>query len=82
MPLPYSGDLILFQAMDANDPIRLEFPDMGWSSLIEGNFEMLPVSGNHRTMINNPHVKELAVIWGEYMREIDRILSIINPAIK
>jgi len=56
---PYPGKLTLFRVQDQNGPEWLG-PTLGWDQLIEGDLDVRYVSGDHVTMLSNPHVQLLA----------------------
>jgi len=49
-----------------------DLPDLGWTPLIEGNFEVVPASGTHASMLKNPNAKMLAVRMQDYLHNIYR----------
>ncbi|MFQ5419790.1 MAG: thioesterase domain-containing protein [Anaerolineae bacterium] len=58
VPQPYPGKIALFRA-DEQASANGE-PDMGWSSLVAGGVTIIPVPGDHITMLQEPHVQVLA----------------------
>ncbi len=75
-PRPYAGNLTLIRAADM--PPRspdtdgpLSEPDLGWSRVVQGSVEIVPVPGQHLTILAEPYVEGLA-------RELERRLSGID----
>jgi amino acid adenylation domain-containing protein len=72
-PRPYPGSLTLIRAADmpavAEGP--LSEPDLGWGRVVRGSVEVLPVPGQHLTILAEPYVEGLA-------RELERCLSGID----
>jgi thioesterase domain-containing protein len=69
-PRPYPGGLTLIRAADM-PPVEqgpLSEPDLGWGRVVEGTVEVLPVPGQHLTILAEPYVEGLA-------RELERCLS-------
>jgi amino acid adenylation domain-containing protein len=69
-PRPYPGGLTLIRAADM-PPVPegpLSEPDLGWGRVVEGPVEVLPVPGQHLTILAEPYVEGLA-------RELERCLS-------
>jgi len=57
IPRPYAGDATLFRAGDGSD-----YPDpmLGWEGLIQGHLDIQQVSGDHDTILQEPHIGMLA----------------------
>jgi amino acid adenylation domain-containing protein len=73
-PRPYPGGLTLIRAADM-PPVQdlgpgnpLSEPDLGWSRVVQGPVEVLPVPGRHLTILAEPYVEGLA-------RELEECLS-------
>jgi thioesterase domain-containing protein len=72
-PRPYPDGLTLIRAADM-PPLPpgsegpLSEPDLGWSRVVQGPVEVLPVPGQHLTILAEPYVEGLA-------RELERCLS-------
>jgi thioesterase domain-containing protein len=58
-PRPCSAPLVLFRAAETMDE-ELTDTSYGWSHLAEGPLEIEVVTGNHFTMLDEPHVSLLA----------------------
>jgi aspartate racemase len=56
---PYTGRAVLFRAR-TRPLLHSHAPDLGWSELVLGGLEIVHLSGNHGTIIQEPHVHELA----------------------
>jgi len=56
-PQPYEGDAILFRAKD--ELVSYEDPTLGWDGLV-GNLEIREISGDHDTILYEPHIGCLA----------------------
>jgi thioesterase domain-containing protein/acyl carrier protein len=58
-PKPYAGRVTLFRAR-TRPLLRLHGRDLGWAALAAGGLEVVPISGNHQTILRAPHVERLA----------------------
>jgi thioesterase domain-containing protein/aminoglycoside phosphotransferase (APT) family kinase protein len=64
-PRPYVGDVTLLRSSD-------KFPsdlDLGWSTVVSGKVDIVPVPGDHLTMVLQPFVQTVATCLE---RELDR----------
>jgi thioesterase domain-containing protein len=59
VPKPYSGRLTLLRA-DARDAEANEMLAAGWSELTVNALDVVPVPGNHYTMVIEPNIRVLA----------------------
>ena len=57
-PEPYEGDATLFRAKD--DFASYSDPTLGWGRLIQGRLEIREISGDHDTILHEPHIGMLA----------------------
>jgi thioesterase domain-containing protein len=57
-PQPYDGAAILFRAK--NELVRYPDPNLGWGALIKGGLEIREISGDHDTILYEPHIGMLA----------------------
>jgi amino acid adenylation domain-containing protein len=57
VPRPYQGDATLFRAGDGSDYPE---PKLGWEGLIGGHLDIQQVSGDHDTILQEPHIGMLA----------------------
>jgi hypothetical protein len=57
IPRPYAGNATLFRAGDGSDYPE---PMLGWEGLINGNLDVQQVSGDHDTILQEPHIGLLA----------------------
>ncbi len=58
VPAPYDGDATLFRAKD--ELVAYSDPALGWGRLINGRLEIREISGDHDTILNEPHIGMLA----------------------
>jgi thioesterase domain-containing protein/acyl carrier protein len=58
-PRVYAGRITLFRAR-VRPLLHMHAPDLGWSALAGGGLNIIPVPGNHETMLKARHVKVLA----------------------
>jgi amino acid adenylation domain-containing protein len=56
-PSPYNGTMTVFRCREASAHIP---PDLGWGKFVRGLLEIHEVPGNHHSMMDYPHVEELA----------------------
>jgi amino acid adenylation domain-containing protein len=54
----FAGAALVLRTDDHDD--RSDEADLGWSAHLRGPLEIVPVPGDHRTMIKRPHVPALA----------------------
>jgi hypothetical protein len=57
VPHPYQGNATLFRSGDGSD---YQDPKLGWEGLIEGHLDIQQVSGDHDTILQEPHIGMLA----------------------
>jgi thioesterase domain-containing protein len=57
-PAPYEGDATLFRAKD--ELISFPDPTLGWGRLVRGHLEIREISGDHDTILYEPHIGMLA----------------------
>jgi len=55
----FPGKIKLFRSEDNRDNLNAE-PDLGWGELAEGGVDVFQVSGDHLSMLEEPHVQGLA----------------------
>jgi len=58
IPQTYDGDASLFRAKD--ELCSYSDPTLGWGELIKGRLEILEISGDHDTILREPHIGMLA----------------------
>ena len=68
IPEPHDARLLFLKAREP-DALLANDPELAWVPLAGAGIEILPVDGNHSTMLSFPHVKTVA-------REINRRLSL------
>lgn len=70
VPKTYGGKVILFNAIDKFS--NYKFPsDLGWRKFIAGELEIHTISGDHSSLLDEPHVQMLA---GTLKKCIDKVL--------
>jgi aspartate racemase len=65
-PRPLEGNAILFRAK--NELLRLPDPTLGWGALIQGQLNILEVSGDHDTILQEPHIGRLARLLNDNLK--------------
>ena len=58
VPQSYDGDANLFRAKD--ELCSYSDPTLGWGDLVKGRLEILEISGDHDTILHEPHIGMLA----------------------
>ncbi len=58
-PQPYFGKLLLFRATE-RDTFEAAGYDLGWAKVAGEDFHILDVPGDHLSILENPHVQNLA----------------------
>ncbi|HEY6390560.1 MAG TPA: amino acid adenylation domain-containing protein [Bryobacteraceae bacterium] len=58
VPETYGGDASLFRAKD--ELCSYSDPTLGWGSVVKGRLEILEISGDHDTILHEPHIGMLA----------------------
>lgn len=78
VPRPYDGPVVLYRAQQAQalttalDPRYLRSEaDLGWAPLC-GRLEVVPVEGDHLSLIDPPHVATIAAHLARALKEADR----------
>ncbi|AFE10581.1 Long-chain-fatty-acid--CoA ligase [Corallococcus coralloides DSM 2259] len=69
-PKPYGGSATYLKAQVHVPPHPLH-PEQPWQGLVRHGLEVLPVPGNHQTMIEPPNVETMARHLSECMRRIE-----------
>ena len=59
VPTAYPGRVTLFRAR-TRPLLRLHGRDLGWSRLAAGGLEIIEITGNHHSILSEPHVRVLA----------------------
>ncbi|MEB3188815.1 MAG: thioesterase domain-containing protein [Snowella sp.] len=59
-PKPYSGECILFKAMNCAILYDVNSPEPGWRKYINGDLIVHEIPGGHSSILQEPHVKLLA----------------------
>jgi aspartate racemase len=63
VPQVYPGRVTLFRASKHEFEDRINYslgPELGWGDLVTGGLEIHQVSGDHLSMLQDPHVQGLA----------------------
>ncbi|RKH21643.1 amino acid adenylation domain-containing protein [Corallococcus sp. CA047B] len=69
-PVGYAGRATYLRAQEHVPPHPLH-PEQPWQVLVQHGLEVLPVPGNHQTMIEPPHVETMARHLSDGMRRIE-----------
>ncbi|RKG91961.1 non-ribosomal peptide synthetase [Corallococcus terminator] len=69
-PVAYAGCATYLRAQEHIPPHPLH-PEQPWQVLVQHGLEVLPVPGNHQTMIEPPHVEAMAKHLADCMRRIE-----------
>jgi amino acid adenylation domain-containing protein len=64
---PYAGRVAVMKATDSPGP-----RDMGWKALVTGELILKSTTGDHYSLIKEPHVQQLAQVMEEVMDRSDR----------
>ena len=56
---PYAGRVTLFRAL-VRPTDRYDWPDLGWAGLCPNGLEIVRVTGDHESLVTEPHVEALA----------------------
>ena len=66
--LAYDGRAILFRAFRRNEnpASRIEYAH-GWEGIIRGGLDVRVVEGDHRGILQQPHVRHLAEVLAQYL---------------
>ena len=68
VPAPYEGDATLFRARD--ELVGNSDPTLGWGGLIQGRLEIREISGDHDTILYEPHIGMLARVLDSCLRAV------------
>ncbi len=66
-PQPYQGDVVLFRALETD--AENDDPTLGWNAWIQGQLQVFPVPGNHRTLLLEPNVTAITDQLSACLRE-------------
>lgn len=69
-PHPYSGKVIIFETMEQEYFAPLD-PKRGWGRLSLQEVETHRISGNHLSMLDEPHIHEVAKYLNEILHQLD-----------
>ncbi len=70
VPQPYRGGAILFRAKD--EVAHCPDPNLGWDKFVHGGLQVREVSGDHDTLMQEPHIGMLARILASILAETDK----------
>lgn len=73
-PTPLNGNAILFRAQ--NELLRLPDPSLGWKELINGQLEIQLVSGDHDTILQEPHIGRLARLLDGFLKQAYNVTGV------
>jgi thioesterase domain-containing protein len=68
-PRPYDGNMVFFKASERPWYIRWD-PMKNWNRYVTGQIRVYTVSGDHGSLMQEPHVKELAAYLNECISEL------------
>jgi len=68
VPTAYPGRVTLFRAR-TRPLLRLHGRDLGWSRLAAGGLEIIEITGNHHSILSEPHVRVLAARLRFYLEK-------------
>jgi thioesterase domain-containing protein len=77
VPLSYAGDAILFRAKD--ELVSYSDETLGWGSLVKGKLEIREVSGDHDTILYEPHIGMLARVLNSCLQAVHECLAQQQP---
>jgi amino acid adenylation domain-containing protein len=60
-PAPYDGHVILFTATDEPQSRFLD-PTQGWKQFMTGRFDVIPITGDHSSIFQDPGARQMAEI--------------------
>lgn len=72
-PQPMKGDLTLFRCMGRNDKFE-HTPALGWEGMAGGSLTIIPVTGTHLRLFDEPHVSLLAEKLAEHLASRQQLL--------
>ena len=70
-PEPYDGSVVLFSSRDRPFYIRRDIMEK-WANVFTGQYNVIPTSGSHTTMLQPPHVTLLASKIEALLAQIDK----------
>jgi amino acid adenylation domain-containing protein len=69
VPQPFYGDATLFRAGDGAEYLD---PKLGWGDIIRGRLDIQEVSGDHDTILQEPHIGMLAGLLENCLEQANR----------
>jgi thioesterase domain-containing protein len=73
VPEPYNGEAILFRAKD--ELVSYSDPTLGWGSLVRGGLDIRETSGDHDTILHEPHIGCLAKLLDSCLAAVQNCFS-------
>lgn len=73
-PAPYNGPVKLFWSAESEEQGLKDRVAM-WERLAAGGLEVVPIPGLHKTILQQPHVRELARILDAHLETAEKITS-------
>ncbi|HLJ49454.1 MAG TPA: amino acid adenylation domain-containing protein [Bryobacteraceae bacterium] len=72
-PQSYDGDATLFRAKD--ELVSYSDVTLGWGSLVRGRLEIREVSGDHDTILQEPHIGMLALVLNSCLSAVQNCFT-------
>jgi amino acid adenylation domain-containing protein len=67
----YYGKIIFFKSSELSDPVRnLQDTRLDWTRFAKGGLDIHQIPGDHKTMMNEPHIRDLAEKLKSYLDKI------------
>ena len=76
-PEPYQGNAILFRAKD--ELVSYPDPTLGWGGLVHGKLDIREVSGDHDSILYEPHIGTLARVLNSCLQTVHECLAQQQP---
>ena len=67
-PAPYDGRVILFTAKDEPRGRFLD-PAQGWRRFLTGRFDIVPITGDHSSIFQDPGAREIGAVLELALKE-------------
>jgi thioesterase domain-containing protein len=67
-PQPYAGELLLFRAEGRTAEYGIDVT-LGWREVVGNNIRVICCPGSHTSMMDKPHVEELAKQLSNFLLE-------------
>jgi len=69
VPEPYDGRVLLFRS-ELHQTGRFRDPALGWGELVQGEFEVRELPGDHQWMFNEPVVHMMSELLAEELNNL------------